>query len=135
MRRCLTIKIADRWNTAILLAQAPVVALALVLVFGGEASRKITVESWQQVNTATGVTVFLLGLSALWFGCSNSVREIVGEWAIYQRERMVGLRIPAYVFSKLTVSAVLCLIQCAVLIGAARWGASLRRRSFHRFWS
>jgi ABC transport system ATP-binding/permease protein len=126
VRRCLTIRIADRWNTAILLAQAPVVALALVLVFGGEASRKITVESWQQVNTATGVTVFLLGLSALWFGCSNSVREIVGEWAIYQRERMVNLRIPAYVFSKLAVSAVLCLIQCAVLIGAARWGANLR---------
>ena len=125
-RRCMTIKIADRWNTAILLAQAPVVALAVVLVFGGEASRKITVESWQQVNGATGVTVFLLGLSALWFGCSNSVREIVGEWAIYQRERMVNLRIPAYVFSKLAVSAVLCLVQCTVLIGAARWGSNLR---------
>jgi ABC-type multidrug transport system ATPase subunit len=126
VRRSLSIKIADRWNTAILLAQAPVVALAVVLVFGGEASRKITVETWQQVNSATGVTVFLLGLSALWFGCSNSVREIVGEWAIYQRERMVNLRIPAYVFSKLAVSALLCLIQCAVLIGAARWGSSLR---------
>jgi ABC-type transport system involved in multi-copper enzyme maturation permease subunit len=102
------------------------VALAVVLVFGSEASKKITLETWQQVNSATGVTVFLLGLSALWFGCSNSVREIVGEWAIYQRERMVNLSIPAYVFSKFAVSGVLCLIQCTVLIAAARWGSHLR---------
>ena len=55
-------------------------------------------------------------VAALWFGCSNSAREIVGEWAIYQRERMVNLKIPSYIASKFTVLGALCVIQCAVLL-------------------
>jgi hypothetical protein len=65
-------------------------------------------------------------LAALWFGCSNSAREIVGEWSIYRRERMVALKIPSYVASKLMVLGGLCLVQCAVLLGIVYWGAGLK---------
>ncbi|MBA4015600.1 MAG: hypothetical protein C0483_00280 [Pirellula sp.] len=126
VRRSLTIKIADRWNTVILLAQAPIVAMLVIVVFGEHARQQITSESWLRTTGATAVTVFLLCLSSLWFGCSNAVREIVGEWAIFQRERMVNLQLPAYVASKLIVGAILCTIQCAVLLIAARWGCGLR---------
>ena len=82
-------------------------------------------ENWPSVANATSITVFLLALSALWFGCSNSAREIVGEWAIYHRERMVNLKIPSYVASKFAVLGGLCILQCAVLLGIVHWGAGL----------
>jgi len=133
VHRSLAIKISDRWNTVILLAQAPIVAFILVLVFGEEASKEVKIETWEGVVKATGVTVFLLSLSALWFGCSNAVREIVGEWAIYHRERMVNLRIPAYVISKLAVIGFLCVVQCAVMVALARWGCALKSPPFTMF--
>lgn len=110
--RCLAIKIRDRMNTAILLAQAPVVAVLLVLVFGAHVTEPITNENVASV----GITIFLMSLAALWFGASNGVREIVGEWAVYQRERMVNLRILAYVASKFTVLGGLSIMQCSVLL-------------------
>jgi len=126
IRRALAIKISDRWNTAILLAQAPVVAVLVSLVFGKDARQTITAENWGATTGATATAVFLLSLAALWFGCSNSVREIVAEWAIYHRERMVNLRIPAYITSKLVISGGLCVVQCAVLLAAGYGGCGLK---------
>ncbi|MGA2035553.1 MAG: FHA domain-containing protein, partial [Thermoguttaceae bacterium] len=100
VRRCLAIKLRDTTNTTILLAQAPVIALLVVLVFSKHTAEQVTQENWHSVASAASITVFLLALAGLWFGCSNSAREIVGEWAIYHRERMVNLKIPSYIGSK-----------------------------------
>ena len=43
-------------------------------------------------------------------------REIVTEWPIYRRERMVGLSITAYVASKMTVLVGIAAIQCLLLV-------------------
>jgi len=126
VQRYLTIKSKDFWNTAILLAQAPIVAFLVVMVFGKDVSQEVTDQSWASVAQRLPVTIFLLGLSALWFGCSNAVREIVGEWAIYHRERMVNLKIPSYVFSKLAVLGGLCVIQCMTLLGIVAYGCNLQ---------
>lgn len=122
VRRALAIKAKDTWNTLILLAQAPIVAVLVVVVFGSQLRRQMSLEA----ANAVAVTVFLLGLSALWFGCSNAVREIVGEWAIYHRERMVNLRIPSYVASKFSVLGALCLFQCTALLIIVNGGCGLR---------
>ena len=71
-------------------------------------------------------TTFILGLAALWFGCSNAVREIVAEWPVYQRERMVNLKLASYVASKLTTLGALCLFQCAILLAIVRFGSGLK---------
>ena len=42
-------------------------------------------------------------VAAIWFGCNNAARDVVGEWTIFQRERMVNLKLPSYVFSKFAV--------------------------------
>jgi ABC-type multidrug transport system ATPase subunit/ABC-type polysaccharide/polyol phosphate export permease len=126
VRRCLAIKLRDTTNTAILLAQAPIIALLVVLVFSKHTAEEVTPENWHTVANATSITVFLLALAALWFGCSNSAREIVGEWAIYHRERMVNLKIPSYSGSKFAVLGGLCFLQCAVLLGIVYWGAGLK---------
>ncbi|MCS7016846.1 MAG: ABC transporter permease, partial [Gemmatales bacterium] len=112
VRRCMRVKLRDTWGTAILLAQAPVVALLIVLVFGKDAAS----DNPQDYVQARPLTIFLTGLAALWFGCSNSAREIVGEWAIFRRERMVGLRLFPYLFSKFAVLGALCVLQCFVLL-------------------
>lgn len=126
VRRCLSIKIKDTANTAILLAQAPIIAVLTVLVFGKHASAEVTAENWPAVAGAVSTTVFLLALAALWFGCSNSARGIVGEWAIYHRERMVNLKIPSYVGSKFAVLGALCLVQCVVLLTVVYWGTGMK---------
>jgi len=115
--RCLATKIGDRMNTAMLLVQAPIVAMFVVMVFGApEAKEPIVYADWASAGRKIGMIMFLLSLASLWFGASNAVREIVGEWAIYQRERMVNLRIPAYVASKFAVLGGLSVIQCAALL-------------------
>jgi ABC-type multidrug transport system permease subunit len=94
----------------ILLIQAPIIAILLNLVFVAETSG---VMSRLQFGP---YALFLLVISAIWFGCSNAAREIVGEQAIFRRERMVNLSIFAYVLSKFAVLGVLCLVQCATLL-------------------
>jgi len=125
IRRALNVKIKDLTNTTVLMVQAPIIALLIVLVFGSHAAEKTTAENWTAVAGAASTTIFLLALAALWFGCSNSAREIVGEWAIYHRERMVNLKIPSYVGSKFAVLGGLCVLQCAVLLGIVYHGAGL----------
>jgi ABC-type multidrug transport system ATPase subunit len=127
VRRNVALKRKDAWNTSILLAQAPVIAMLIVLVFGRQAGAGDVsgLERWAEVRGAVASTTFILGLAALWFGCSNTVREIVGEWPVYRRERMVNLRLGPYIASKLTTMGGLCLFQCGVLLAIARPGAGL----------
>lgn len=121
VRRNLVIKIQDRWYTAILLAQAPIIAMMLMLGLGLSASDE---QPPSFPNTVT--TLFLLCVSAIWFGCSNAAREIVSEWAIYHRERMVNLKIPSYVASKLAVLGGFCFLQCSVLVLIIHGSAGLK---------
>jgi len=60
---------------------------------------------------------FLLVVAAVWFGVNNAARDIVGEWAIFVRERMVSLKLPSYVFSKLGMLTIICGAQCTLLLG------------------
>ncbi len=124
--RSLAIKLSDQVNTLILLAQAPVIAVLIVLVFSNALNDTVTDANWRQVMQSTGTTLFLMVLAALWFGSSNAVREIVGEWAVYRRERMVNLKLLPYVGSKLSLLGVLCLIQCGLLLLIVRLGCNLK---------
>ncbi|MEJ2388869.1 MAG: ATP-binding cassette domain-containing protein [Chromatiaceae bacterium] len=66
---------------------------------------------------AESQVAFVLVLSAIWFGCINSAREIVKELPVYLRERSVVVTIPAYITSKLIPLAILCAVQCASFLG------------------
>lgn len=129
-RRNLNIKRKDVANLAILLLQAPIIALLVAAVFsmgdsgppdetGGVMDPIGLFLSNQNALGINAAGMFMLVASAVWFGTSNSAREIVGELAIYRRERMVNLKIPSYVLSKFAVLALLSLIQCAMLLGIA----------------
>jgi ABC-type multidrug transport system ATPase subunit/pSer/pThr/pTyr-binding forkhead associated (FHA) protein len=100
-RRNWELKFGDRAQTLLLFLQAPLVALLVALMASGP----------NQIQT-----IFMAMFAALWFGCSNAVREIVDEQTIYKRERQTGLKIPSYVFSKLSVLSFVALVQCVSVV-------------------
>ena len=108
-RRSWELKFGDRTQTILLFSQAPIVALLVAFMASGP----------NQVQT-----IFMAMFAALWFGCSNAVREIVDEQFIYRRERQTGLKIPSYIFSKLAVLSFVALVQCVsvviILLGVKR---------------
>jgi ABC-type multidrug transport system ATPase subunit/pSer/pThr/pTyr-binding forkhead associated (FHA) protein len=99
----------DRRNALLLVGQAPLVAalIGLSLLYGAS-----DVAYTKPKNTL----LFLLSLTAVWFGCSNAARELVKERGIFLRERMVGLRALPYVTSKLVVLSGLSLVQCVAFL-------------------
>jgi ABC-type multidrug transport system ATPase subunit len=123
-------KLKDRINTIFLLAQAPLIGLLLVGVFGDQlragTSKADDFNDWSQIARGASSCIFQLVVVSLWFGCSNAVREIVGEWAIYHRERMVNLKLLPYVAFKFALIGGLCLIQCAMILGIVRFGCNLK---------
>ena len=101
-RRYLEVKFKDLRNTALLLLQAPLIAILLALISGNS------------INEAK--TLFFAAVISIWFGANNAIREIVAEFPIYQRERLVNLKIPSYVFSKFAVLGAIGAIQCLLLV-------------------
>jgi ABC-type multidrug transport system ATPase subunit/pSer/pThr/pTyr-binding forkhead associated (FHA) protein len=61
--------------------------------------------------------LFIMVFAAIMCGCINSSREIVKESSIYQRERAIDVGILPYLFSKITILGILCLLQSFALVG------------------
>jgi ABC-type multidrug transport system ATPase subunit/ABC-type multidrug transport system permease subunit len=101
---------SDRLNLLVLLLQAPIIALVVGAIFDTSGTLLDRAKAESQV-------AFVLVLSAIWFGCINSAREIVKELPVYLRERSVVVTIPAYITSKLIPLAILCAVQCASFLG------------------
>ena len=105
-RRYLGVLARDKFNLLILFAQAPVIALLTYLVVGANSQRDFP--------------FFILALVALWFGTSVASREVIRERAVYNRERMVNLRLLPYVGSKLFVLMLIVSVQCLLLFGTLK---------------
>jgi pSer/pThr/pTyr-binding forkhead associated (FHA) protein len=101
-----------RWLLASL-AQAPVLAVLIVLIFGRRSSAVITVENSASVEQGIAATSFALALAAVWLGCSFAVGELAaGRWP--SRLDKVD---PATVFVSLgSRLAVLVMAGCAILL-------------------
>jgi ABC-type multidrug transport system ATPase subunit/pSer/pThr/pTyr-binding forkhead associated (FHA) protein len=68
------------------------------------------------VVSDTQILLFIMTLAAVLLGLFAAVYEIVKEWPIYQRERMVSVRVLPYIASKVVVLGGFALIQCALLM-------------------
>lgn len=80
-----------------MIGQAPLIAGLIILRW----------KSWHSTDSL----FFVMALSALWFGCINSCRELARELAIYQRERLFGLNRAAYLASKVKILNLLGLLE------------------------
>ena len=97
----------DYKNLAILLLQAPIIGALIGMVFyTNEPNRR-----------DHALILFLMVISAVWFGCANAAKEIVKELPIYLRERAINLKLIPYLASKAVILSALCALQCLVLVG------------------
>jgi hypothetical protein len=132
------VKIRDRAGAAIMFLQAPIIGIMLAGVFGWQrdavpfwclgALREMGGRNAELSNSTSSIVnqlsptqdhtaaMFFVVVSCVWFGTSNSAREIVNERAIYLRERMVNLSLFNYVFSKYVLLSFICVLQCAMLL-------------------
>ncbi|MCT7982072.1 ATP-binding cassette domain-containing protein [Laspinema sp. A4] len=62
--------------------------------------------------------LFVFTCAAIWIGLSTSLQEIVKEWAIYMRERLVNLGLFPYLGSKLVILGGLALLQTVLMVAA-----------------
>lgn len=115
-RRYFDVLIGDTVNTALLLGQAPILAILISLAFGdisGDTSKTLA----ERIADQQFQIRFALALAAIWCGTTNAAREICKERPIYLRERMVNLRIESYVLSKIVILTMLSFVQMSVLLG------------------
>lgn len=101
-RRYLKTKLRDRTGLLVMGFQPPFLAAVMGVLFPAP-----TVEM-----------LFMLSLSALWFGLSASVRELISDRVIWRRERRVGIGVAPYVASKVVVLAGFTAAQALVLTAA-----------------
>jgi len=104
----------DMRNLLIIGLQAPLIGLIIVIVYQELANTNLP-KSMQESFTE-GV-MFLMVLSALWFGTSNAAREIAKERAIFKRERMIFLKLGPYILSKFLFLSLICFFQCILMMG------------------
>ncbi len=117
LRRNAIVKVRNRAQLAILGLQSPLIAALIVLVYGQVAASAATFRQFQEMAANIIGIHILMVVAAIWFGCNNATRDIVGEWTIFYRERMVNLKLPSYVFSKFLLLLALSILQCAVMLG------------------
>lgn len=60
--------------------------------------------------------LFWIVISAIWFGVSNSAREIVTEIDLFKKERLFNLKILPYIFSKITVLSAFSIVQVLIFV-------------------
>ena len=133
----------DTGSLIILLAAMPLIGLLLLIMAGrydltGQSETAIRAEIQQaisdarqqddpandaeqfqgiyQIASSTQRMLFMMALAATLLGLFGAAYEIVKEAAIYHRERMVNLRIPPYLASKVVILLGFGLIQCALLL-------------------
>jgi ABC-type multidrug transport system ATPase subunit len=108
--RYLRTLVRDRRTLAVLVLQAPVIGLLIAIVF-------------QSGALAAGASpigavelVFLVMTAAIWLGVASSVREVVKERGLVEREFDVGIRLDAYVLAKALVLFALNFVQVLLLV-------------------
>jgi hypothetical protein len=103
--------------TILLLAQSPVLAILIPLVFGRPGTESLS----PTVAERLASTTFALAMSAVWLGGSLAV------WAsLAGRGHSLEARILGSPDRKFPALGVLCAIQCAVLLAIVYWGSGLR---------
>ena len=102
--------VRDRRNLALLLGQVPVIAIAIVLLF------RLGVFKKGNNPTDMAMLLFLVVTTSVWLGSIDASREIIKEKAVFLRERAVGVKLSAYLTSKLIVLFTLAAVQTTLLV-------------------
>ncbi|BBY25138.1 ABC transporter ATP-binding protein [Mycobacterium stomatepiae] len=123
-RRYLAVIAADR-QYAVTLLVLPLLLSLFAHAVPGEAGLSLT-KAIETKSTQPSQLLVLLIIGGALMGCAASIREIVKERAIYQREHGIGLSRGAYLASKLLVLSALTTLQ-GLILGSSGQRACPRR--------
>ncbi|CAM3412468.1 ABC transporter ATP-binding protein [Mycobacterium intermedium] len=112
-RRYWAVIAADRQYGVFLLA-LPLLLSLFAYAVPGNAGLSLA-KAIEERSTQPSQLLVLLVIGGALMGCASSIREIVKERAIYQREHGIGLSGTAYLGSKLVVLGVLTSLQGLIL--------------------
>lgn len=110
-KRNLAILMRDRASLILMLAIAPIIGL-LDFVTWKPNMFESTKGDFGQVITM----LFVTALVAVMVGSIATMRDIVKEVEIYRRERMIGLQVMPYIFSKVGIACIFALYQAAIFL-------------------
>jgi pSer/pThr/pTyr-binding forkhead associated (FHA) protein len=116
---------ANRWILA-LLAQAPILAVVIVLIFGTAAAAPITDANWPAAAQSIASVTFALALAAIWLGCSFAMGELVVGRMPGRTANANSGRSFLSLSSRLVFLAALCAVGCALLLAIVYWWIGLK---------
>lgn len=111
-RRQIRLIVADR-AYFVFLALLPFVLGALALTVPGSSGFRV-VDEHSGVPDEAAQILNLLVLAAAFMGTALTIRDLVGERAIFRREQAVGLSTTAYLLAKTTVFCGFAVLQAAI---------------------
>ncbi|MBV6699571.1 FHA domain-containing protein [Kitasatospora aureofaciens] len=114
IRRYLSVIASDKGFLALSVLLPAVIGAVSVLV-PNEPGLAPNPKSQLGLNTGAATIIMLMAIGACFSGAANSVRELIKERAIYERERATGLSRSAYMMSKVIVLGFFSVIQGAVI--------------------
>jgi ABC-type multidrug transport system ATPase subunit len=126
-RRQMRLIVSDR-GYFIFLAVLPFIMGVLSLSVPGNVGFGVPVPAIQggEAPNEPGQILVLLNVGAIFMGTALTIRALIGERAIFQREQAVGLSTTAYMFAKVFVFAGFALVQSAIVVAinilGKKWG-------------
>jgi len=114
-RRQIRLVVSDRAYFAFL-ALLPFILGALSLTVPGNTGFGIA-EPTSETPDQSAQILTLLSIAAVFMGTALTIRDLIGERAIFRREQAVGLSTWAYLSAKITVFCVFAIVQAAIATG------------------
>lgn len=120
VRRQARLIISDQGYFAFL-ALLPFIMGVLSLAVPGEAGFGVPDPMGGSPNEPGQILVFL-NVGAIFMGTALTIRDLIGERAIFRREQAVGLSTTAYLLAKVGVYTLFAVLQSAIMVSIVVWG-------------
>lgn len=116
MRRYISVIASDRGFLALMVILPAVLGIVSVVIPAEFGLVPPDVPN-KQFNSKAGTIVLILAVGMCFAGSANSVRELIKERVIYERERATGLSRSAYLLSKVIVLGAITALQGVIICG------------------
>ncbi len=120
VRRQARLIISDR-GYFLFLALLPFIMGVLSLAVPGDVGFGIP-DPMSNAPNEPGQILVLLNVGAIFMGTALTIRDLIGERAIFRREQAVGLSTTAYLLAKVCVYTVFAVAQAAIVTVIVLWG-------------
>ncbi|MEU9604401.1 FHA domain-containing protein [Streptomyces sp. NPDC048057] len=116
MRRYLSVIGSDKGFMALMVILPAVLGLVSVVI-PADYGLAAPDDGKAQFNGDAGTIMLILAVGMCFSGAANSVRELIKERVIYERERATGLSRSAYLMSKVVVLGMITALQGVIICG------------------